>query len=201
MNKSTVFLTLLLGLGLGLLGARFFAEAPAPVAKPAAVAPVEPTPAPIAKVKAPKPVAEAPKAVANADEETARQEARAKAKVFMEETKKMAEEIAGGDQKKLQRAVMSGMMKPENQALMKEMRELGTAMRNATPEEREALAQQAVTLRDRAMTALRAEVAALPEAGAAPAAAHYPSGLSLQPDCELSFVLSLGVRFVYENVG
>ena len=170
MNKSTVFLTLLLGLGLGLLGARFFAEAPAPVAKPAAVAPVEPTPAPIAKVKAPKPVAEAPKAVANADEETARQEARAKAKVFMEETKKMAEEIAGGDQKKLQRAVMSGMMKPENQALMKEMRELGTAMRNATPEEREALAQQAVTLRDRAMTALRAEVAALPEAGAAPAA-------------------------------
>ncbi len=170
MNKSTVFLTLLLGIGLGLLGARFFAEAPAPVAKPAAVAPVEPTPAPIAKVKAPKPVAEAPKAVVKVDEETARQEARAKAKVFMEETKKMAEEIAGGDQNKLQRAVMSGMMKPENQALMKEMRELGNAMRNATPEEREVLGQQAVALRDRAMTALRAEVAALPEAGAAPAA-------------------------------
>jgi len=170
MNKSTVFLTLLLGIGLGLLGARFFAEAPAPVAKPAAVAPVEPPPAPIAKVKAPKPVAEAPKAVVKVDEETARQEARAKAKVFMEETKKMAEEIAGGDQNKLQRAVMSGMMKPENQALMKEMRELGNAMRNATPEEREVLGQQAVALRDRAMTALRAEVAALPEAGAAPAA-------------------------------
>ncbi len=174
MNKSTVFLTLLLGIGLGLLGARFFAEAPAPVAKPAAVAPVEPTPAPIAKVKAPKPVAEAPKAVVKVDEETARQEARAKAKVFMEETKKMAEEIAGGDQNKLQRAVMSGMMKPENQALMKEMRELGNAMRNATPEEREVLGQQAVALRDRAMTALRAEVAALPEAGAAPAAVPPP---------------------------
>lgn len=170
MSKTSGFILLILGLGLGLLGARFFAEAPAPVAKPAAVAPVEPTPAPIAKVKAPKPVAEAPKAVVKVDEETARQEARAKAKVFMEETKKMAEEIAGGDQNKLQRAVMSGMMKPENQALMKEMRELGTAMRNATPEEREALAQQAVTLRDRAMTALRAEVATLPEAGAAPAA-------------------------------
>ncbi len=169
MNKSTVFLTLLLGIGLGLLGARFFADEPAPVAKPAAVAPVEPTPAPIAKVKAPKPVAEAPKAIAKADEETARQEARAKAKVFMEETKKMAEEIAGGDQNKLQRAVMSGMMKPENQALMKEMRELGNAMRNATPEEREVLGQQAVALRDRAMAALRAEVAALPELGAAPA--------------------------------
>ena len=169
MNKSTVFLTLLLGIGLGLLGARFFTDEPAPVAKPAAVAPVEPTPAPIAKVKAPKPVAEVPKAVAKADEETARQEARAKAKVFMEETKKMAEEIAGGDQNKLQRAVMSGMMKPENQALMKEMRELGNAMRNATPEEREVLGQQAVALRDRAMAALRAEVAALPEPGAAPA--------------------------------
>ena len=170
MSKTSGFILLILGLGLGLLGARFFAEAPAPVAKPAAVAPVEPTPAPIAKVKAPKPVAEAPKAVVKVDEETARQEARAKAKVFMEETKKMAEEIAGGDQNKLQRAVMSGMMKPENQALMKEMRELGNAMRNATPEEREVLGQQAVALRDRAMTALRAEVAALPEAGAAPAA-------------------------------
>jgi hypothetical protein len=170
MNKSTVFLTLLLGIGLGLLGARFFADEPAPVTPPVAVAPVEPPPAPIAKVKAPKPVAEAPKAVVKVDEETARQEARAKAKVFMEETKKMAEEIAGGDQNKLQRAVMSGMMKPENQALMKEMRELGNAMRNATPEEREVLGQQAVALRDRAMAALRAEVAALPEPGAAPAA-------------------------------
>ena len=170
MSKTSGFILLILGLGLGLLGARFFAEAPAPVTPPVAVAPVEPTPAPIAKVKAPKPVAEAPKAIAKADEETARQEARAKAKVFMEETKKMAEEIAGGDQNKLQRAVMSGMMKPENQALMKEMRELGNAMRNATPEEREVLGQQAVALRDRAMAALRAEVAALPEPGAAPAA-------------------------------
>ena len=181
MNKSTVFLTLLLGIGIGLLGARFFAEEPAPVAKPAAAAPVEPTPAPIAKVKAPKPLAEAPKAVAKADEETARQEARAKAKVFMEETRKMAEEIAGGDQNKLQRAVMSGMMKPENQALMKEMRELGTAMRNATPEEREVLGQQAVALRDRAMAALRAEVAALPEAGAAPAAVPPAAGGEAAP--------------------
>jgi hypothetical protein len=174
MSKTSSFIILLLGLGLGLLGARFFAEAPAPVAAPVAAAPIEPAPAPAAKVKAPKPVAEAPKAVAKTEDEASRQEAKAKAKAkakaFMEETKKMAEEIAGGDQNKLQRAVMSGMMKPENQALMKEMRELGTAMRNATPEEREVLAQQAVTLRDRAMTALRAEVAALPEAGAAPAA-------------------------------
>jgi len=169
MNKSTVFLTLLLGIGLGLLGARFFTDEPAPVAKPAAVAPVEPPPAPVAKVKAPKPAVEASKPVAKTEDDASRQEAKAKAKAFMEETRKMAEEIAGGDQNKLQRAVMSGMMKPENQALMKEMRELGAAMRNATPEEREVLGQQAVALRDRAMAALRAEVAALPEAGAAPA--------------------------------
>ena len=175
MNKTTVFLTLLLGIGIGLLGARFFADAPAPVAAPVAAAPAERAPAPVAKVKAPKPVAEAPKSVAKADEETARQEARAKAKAFMEETKKMAEEIAGGDQNKLQRAVMSGMMKPENQALMKELRELGAAMRNATPEEREVLGQQAVALRDRAMAALRAEVAALPEPGAAPAIPAIPA--------------------------
>ena len=171
MNKSSLFLMLLLGVGLGLLGARFFADAPAPVAAPVAVAPVEPAPAPVAKVKALKPVADAPKPVAKTEDEAARQEAKAKAKAFMEETKKMAEEIAGGDQNKLQRAVMSGMMKPENQALMKEMRELGAALRNATPEEREALGQQAVALRDRAMAALRAEVAALPEPGAAPAVA------------------------------
>ena len=169
MNKSTVFLTLLLGIGLCLLGARFFTDEPAPVAKPAAVAPVEPPPAPVAKVKAPKPVVEASKPVAKTEDDASRQEAKAKAKAFMEETRKMAEEIAGGDQNKLQRAVMSGMMKPENQALMKEMRELGAAMRNATPEEREVLGQQAVALRDRAMAALRAEVAALPESGAAPA--------------------------------
>lgn len=183
MSKTSGFILLLLGLGLGLLGARFFTDEPAPVAKPAAVAPVEPAPAPVAKVKASKPVAEAPKAVAKTEDDASRQEAKAKAKAFMEETKKMAEDIAGGDQNKLQRAVMSGMMKPENQALMKEMRELGAAMRNATPEEREVLGQQAVALRDRAMAALRAEVAALPEAGAAPAipAPAAPAGGEAAP--------------------
>jgi hypothetical protein len=167
MTKATVFLFLLLGIGLGLLGARFLAEAPAPAPAPVVAAPVAPTPAAVAKVKAPKPFAEAAKPVGKSEDETARQEAKAKAKAFMEETKKMAEEIAGGDPNKLQRAVMAGMMKPENQALMKEMRELGAALRNATPEEREALAPQFVALRDRAMAALRVEVAALPESGVA----------------------------------
>ena len=168
MSKTTVFLVLLLGVGLGLLGARFLQSPANPT--PAVVQAVPaPTPtAPVAKAKTPKPVADLPKPEAKAEADAARQEARAKAKAFMEETRKMAEEIAGGDPNKLQRAVMAGMMKPENQALMKEMRELGAALRNATPEEREALAQQAVTLRDRAMAALRVEVAALPESGATP---------------------------------
>ena len=48
-------------------------------------------------------------------EETA---AKARAKAFTEETGKMALEIAGGDQGKLQRAVMSAMMKPEMAASM-----------------------------------------------------------------------------------
>jgi hypothetical protein len=170
MSKTSAFLMLLLGLGFGLLGARFLGSEPAPVPPPIAATPVEPAPAPVAKVKAPKPVAETPKAVVKSEDEASRQEAKARAKAFMEETRKMAEEIAGGDQGKLQRATAAMAMKPENQALMKEMRELGAALRTATPEEREALAQQAVALRDRAMVALRAEVAALPEAGAAPGA-------------------------------
>jgi hypothetical protein len=82
----------------------------------------------------------------------------------------MVEELAGGDQAKLQRAVMAGMMKPEGQAIMKEMRDLGAAFKTATPEEREALGQQAVALRERAMTALRSELAALDVPAAAPAA-------------------------------
>lgn len=171
MSKTTVFLVLLLGVGLGLLGARFL-QAPAtpvPVAVQAEPAPA-PTP-PVAKVKAPKPVAQTAKPAVATDEAAARQEMKAKAKAFMEETRKMAEEIAGGDPDKLQRAVMAGMMKPENQALMKEMRELGAAMRTATPEEREALGAQAAALRDRAMAALRVEVAAL----AAPAAPTAPA--------------------------
>jgi hypothetical protein len=174
MNKTTVFLVLLLGVGLGLLGARLL-QAPATPA-PVAVQ-TEPVPAPtppVAKVKPPKPAAEPAKPAVATDEAAARQEMKAKAKAFMDETRKMAEEIAGGDPDKLQRAVMAGMMKPENQALMKEMRELGTAMRTASPEEREALGAQAMALRDRAMAALRVEVAAL-AAPAAPAAPVAPA--------------------------
>ena len=99
----------------------------------------------------------------------------------MDETRKMVEDIAGGDQAKLQRAMFSGMMKPEGQAIMKEWREFGEAMRNASPAEREALAQQAVALRDRTLNALRAEMAAQSNLApgapvAVPAEAGAPAG-------------------------
>ena len=97
----------------------------------------------------------------------------------------MVEEISGGDQAKLQRAMFAGMMKPEGQAIMAETREIGEAMRNATPADREALTQRSLALRDRAMNALRAEMAALnnpapaapvtqPAATGAPAAQPAP---------------------------
>ena len=89
----------------------------------------------------------------------------------------MVVEIAGGDQAKLQRAMFAGMMKPEGQAIMAEARELGEAMRNATPADREALTQRSLALRDRAMNALRAEMAAVNNpAPAAPATQPAETG-------------------------
>ena len=126
-------------------------------------------PAPVVKAKtvvAPRAI-EAPVAVEKSDEEIAKEENRARMKAFGEETKKMIEEIAGGDQAKIQRAMMTGMMKPEGQAIMKEWREFGESMRNATPADREAITQRATSLRDRTMSALRNEIAA--QGTAAPA--------------------------------
>jgi len=119
-------------------------EAPRPVAKSVAQPP-RPTPAITEK----------------SGDDIAKEELKARAKAFAEETKKMVEEISGGDQAKLQRAMFAGMMKPEGQAIMAEAREIGEAMRNATPAEREALTQRSLALRDRTMSALRNEMAAL----------------------------------------
>jgi len=174
MNKTSLVLILALGLGLGFLIARYYTPAPVAVEAPKPVAVVEPAPAP--KAKAPR-VVEAPAAAVKSDEELANEEFKARAKAFGEETKKMVEELAGGDQAKLQKAMFSGMLKPEGQAIMKEARELGEAFRKATPAEREALGAQAVALRDRALAALRVELAAqnaapaaVPTEGFAPAA-------------------------------
>ena len=158
MSKTTLVLLLALGLGGGFLIARFV--------KPTAVAVDIPKPA---IVEAPRPVAKSvaqpprptPAITEKSGDDIAKEELKARAKAFAEETKKMVEEISGGDQAKVQRAMFAGMMKPEGQAIMAEAREIGEAMRNATPAEREALGQRSIALRDRAMSALRNEIAAL----------------------------------------
>jgi hypothetical protein len=177
MNKTALVLILALGLGLGYLAATHFAPKPVVVAAPKPVVVDEPAPAP--KAKAPRAV-EAP-VNAKSEEQLANEEFKAKAKAFGEETKKMVEEIAGGDQAKLQRAMFAGMMKPEGQAIMKEMRELGDAFRKATPAEREALGAQAVALRDRALAALRVEIAAQDAAAAGGAPAPAPGAAPAAP--------------------
>lgn len=168
MNKTTIAFLLLLGLGLGFLVARFIPATPVMVEapKPAVVA----APVPVAKAKpvvAPRAI-DAAVAVEKSAEEIAKEENRARIKAFGDETRKMVEAIAGGDQAKIQRAVLTGMMKPEGQVIMKEWREFGESMRNATPADREAITQRATSLRDRTMTALRNEIAA--QGTAAPAA-------------------------------
>jgi hypothetical protein len=182
MSKTTLVLLLALGLGGGFLIARFVKPTPVAVdiPKPAVVE----APRPVVSV-APLVRPTAPAITEKSADDIAKEEFRARAKAFGEETKKMVEEISGGDQAKLQRAMFAGMMKPEGQAIMAETREIGEAMRNATPADREALTQRSLALRDRAMNALRAEMAALnnpapaapvtqPAATGAPAAQPAP---------------------------
>jgi hypothetical protein len=159
MNKTSLILLLVLGLGVGFLIARYVKPTPAAVELPKATIREEQRPAPVVA----RPVRRTPatETAEKSEEDLAKEEFQARAKAFGEETKKMVEEIASGDQAKLQRAIFSGMMKPEGQAIMKEWRAFGEAMRTATPAEREALGQQAVALRDRTLNALRAEMAAL----------------------------------------
>ena len=182
MSKTTLVLILALGLGGGFLIARFVKPTPVAVdiPKPAVVE----APRPVVAV-APLVRPTAPAITEKSADDIAKDEFKARAKAFAEETKKMVEEISGGDQAKVQRAMFAGMMKPEGQAIMAEARELGEAMRNATPADREALTQRSLALRDRAMNALRAEMAALnnpaptapvaqPAATGAPAAQPAP---------------------------
>ena len=180
MSKTSLILMLALGLGGGFLIARYFTPEPAPVVVEAPKPVVPERVDPVAKARVPRADGRLDGAQ-KSEEEVAKEEMRARAKAFMDETRKMVEDIAGGDQAKLQRAMFSGMMKPEGQAIMKEWREFGEAMRNASPAEREALAQQAVALRDRTLNALRAEMAAQSNLApgapvAVPAEAGAPAG-------------------------
>lgn len=173
MNKTSLVITLAFGGAIGFLVARLAspAEAPAPakVATPVAIAPVvapEPKPAPVV---ATQPVAAPPaKAKAPAMDEATK----ARYKAFGEETRKMAMDLAGGDEKKLGQAFRSMMFDPEAQKLFNRGREIGEAFRNAQNDgEREALEVEVQALRDKSMVMIKEELDRMDAKAPAPAAA------------------------------
>jgi hypothetical protein len=94
---------------------------------------------------------------------------KARYKAFAEETRKIAMDLAGGDEKKLGQAIRNGMLDPSSQEILKRGREIGEAFRNAqTDEQRAALETEVIALRDQAMSALKTQ---LDKLDAAPAAA------------------------------
>ena len=156
MNKTYVAITAAFCVAIGFLIARFVgpSETPAPAkVEKAVVAAPKPAPQP-AKVIAPRPVTTAPTKLPPMDEAT-----KARYKAFGEETRKMALDLAGGDEKKLDQAFRNGMANPATQDLFKRGREIGEAMRAAeTDAERAALEGQVAALRDEGMGLLKAEL-------------------------------------------
>jgi len=171
MNKTSVAITAAFCVAVGFLIARFVGpsdlEDVTKVEKPVVTAPT-PEPKPT-KVAAPKPVAPTQSKRPPMDEAT-----KARYKAFGEETRKMALDLAGGDEKKLGQAFRNGMINPATQELFKRGREIGEAMRNAqTDEERAQLEGQVIALRDEGLGMLKAELDKIDatEAGGQPAPA------------------------------
>jgi len=164
MNKTSLAITAAFCVAIGFLIARLVGPSdtppPAKAEKPVVAAPA-PAPQP-AKVIAPKPVAAAPAKRPPMDEAT-----KARYKAFGEETRKMALELAGGDEKKLGQAFRNGMANPATQDLFARGRALGEAMRAATSDaERTALEGEVIALRDEGMGLLKAELEKLDAAAA-----------------------------------
>ncbi len=156
MNKTSVAITAAFCVAIGFLIARFVGPtetpAPAKVEKTIVAAPVLAPQS--AKVIAPKPVTATPGKRPPMDEAT-----KARYKAFGEETRKMALDLAGGDEKKLGQAFRNGMANPATQELFNRGRALGEAMRAAeTDAERAALEGQVAALRDEGMGMLKAEL-------------------------------------------
>jgi len=174
MNKTSLAITAAFCVAIGFLIARFIRpsdlEDVTKVEKPVVTAPT-PEPKPT-KVAAPKPVAPTQAKRPPMDEAT-----KARYKAFGEETRKMALDLAGGDEKKLGQAFRNGMINPATQDLFKRGREIGEAMRNAqTDEERTALEGQVIALRDEGLGMLKAELDKIDatEAGGQPTPAPAP---------------------------
>jgi hypothetical protein len=166
MNKTSVAITAAFCVAIGFLIARFVgpSETPAPAkAEKAVVAAPTPAPQPAKVAAAPKPVAPTQSKRPPMDEAT-----KARYKAFGEETRKMALDLAGGDEKKLGQAFRNGMANPATQDLFKRGREIGEAMRNAqTDDERSALEGQVIALRDEGLGMLKAELDKIDAAEAA----------------------------------
>ncbi len=157
MNKTSLAITAAFCVAVGFLIARFVGpsdlEDVTKVEKPVVTAPT-PAPQPTKVAAAPKPVAPTQSKRPPMDEAT-----KARYKAFGEETRKMALDLAGGDEKKLGQAFRNGMINPATQDLFKRGREIGEAMRNAqTDEERAQLEGQVIALRDEGLGMLKAEL-------------------------------------------
>ena len=150
-------------MAIGFLIARLTSPSPTPA--PAKIEPpvvVVPTPKPAPVVTA-KPAVPTQAKRPPMDEAT-----KARYKAFGEETRKIAMDLAGGDEKKLGQAIRNGMLDPSSQEILKRGREIGEAFRNAqTDEQRAALETEVIALRDQAMSALKTQ---LDKLDAAPAA-------------------------------
>ena len=166
MNKTSLAVTAAFCVAIGFLVARLIGPsevATATKAEKAIVAAPAPAPQP-AKVAVPKPVTPTQAKRPPMDEAT-----KARYKAFGEETRKMALDLAGGDEKKLGQAFRNGMANPATQELFKRGRALGEAMRAAeTDAERAALEGQVAALRDEGMGMLKAELEKLDAPAAAP---------------------------------
>ncbi len=166
MNKTSVAITAAFCVAIGFLIARFIGptETPAPAkVEKAVVAAPAPAPQP-AKVAAPKPVTPTPSKRPPMDEAT-----KARFKAFGEETKQLALDLAGGDEKKLSQAFRNGMTNPASQDLFKRGREIGEAFRAAqTDAEREALMADVQSLREQGLGILKAELDKLDTPAATP---------------------------------
>ena len=165
MKKTSLFITIAFCVAIGFLIARFVtpSEAPLPAKVEKAIVPA-PTPKP-APVAAAKPAAPTQAKRPPMDEAT-----KARYKAFGEETRKIAMDLAGGDEKKLGQAIRNGMLDPSSQEILKRGREIGEAFRAAeTDEQRAALETEVIALREQAMSALKTQLDKLDAPAAAPA--------------------------------
>ena len=164
MKKTSLFITIAFCVAIGFLIARFVtpSEAPLPAKVEKAIVPA-PTPKP-APVAAAKPAAPTQAKRPPMDEAT-----KARYKAFGEETRKIAMDLAGGDEKKLGQAIRNGMLDPSSQEILKRGREIGEAFRAAeTDEQRAALETEVIALREQAMSALKTQLDKLDAPAAAP---------------------------------